>query len=221
MTYQRGGDSARSMTKTDTLFVTRIYRSALRGRGTRTLNDELRQAALTIAAEDIAGQSWSREKGYKGYTSYASLADLTWRMPEFSALQTHLDDHVATFAEDLEFDLGGDALSLDSMWVNILEPGGVHGSHIHPHSVISGTYYVDVPEAASAIRFEDPRLAMMMAAPPRRKKAQLENKTFVSIQPKVGTLLLWESWLRHEVPMNMSKQNRISISFNYGMQTTE
>ena len=206
------------MTRIDTAFVTRIYRSALRGRGARTLNDQLRQAIDIVAEEDLAGQRWSQEKGYKGYTSYASLADLTWRMPEFAALAAHLDDHVAAFAADLEFDLDGVELALDSIWINVLAPGGVHGAHIHPHAVISGTYYVDVPAGASAIRFEDPRLAMMMAAPVRLEKARTENKPFLSIQPKPGTVILWESWLRHDVPMNLADHDRISISFNYAMR---
>lgn len=206
------------MTKIDNAFVTRIYRSSLRGRGTRTLNEDLRQAIEIVAEEDLAGQRWCEEKGYKGYTSYASLADLPWRMPEFTALTGHLDEHVAAFAADLEFDLSSSELALDSIWINVLAPGGVHGAHIHPHSVISGTYYVDVPEGASAIRFEDPRLAMMMAAPPRLEKARYENKSFLSIRPKPGTVLLWESWLRHDVPMNLSERNRVSISFNYGTQ---
>jgi uncharacterized protein (TIGR02466 family) len=101
--------------------------------------------------------------------------------------------------------------------VNVLEPGGHHGAHIHPHSAISGTYYVSVPKAASAIRFEDPRLGFMMAAPVRRPEARRENKTFVDVAPKQGSVLLWESWLRHEVPVNRAKTARISVSFNYAM----
>jgi uncharacterized protein (TIGR02466 family) len=26
---------------------------------------------------------------------------------------------------------------------------------------------------------------------------------------------MWESWLRHEVPMTMAEDERISVSFNY------
>ncbi|MFY0614674.1 MAG: 2OG-Fe(II) oxygenase family protein, partial [Hyphomicrobiaceae bacterium] len=87
---------------------------------------------------------------------------------------------------------------------------------IHPHSVISGTYYVDVPPGSGAIRFEDPRHAMMMAAPPRKVRAKRDNQTFVTIEPKPGLLLLWESWLRHDVPVNNAEAPRLSVSFNYG-----
>jgi uncharacterized protein (TIGR02466 family) len=98
-----------------------------------------------------------------------------------------------------------------------MEQGGVHAAHIHPHAVISGTYYVILPKGAAAIRFEDPRLAMMMAAPPKKRAAARENRTFVTIAPKPGTVLLWESFLRHDVPPNGARGKRISISFNYAL----
>ena len=128
---------------------------------------------------------------------------------------TVLDAHVAAFARDLEFDLGERSLKLEDIWINILPEGGTHSSHIHPHSVISGTTYVAMPEGASALKLEDPRSARMMAAPPRRKDARQDMRGFVYVKPQVGDVLLWESWLRHEVPMNLSEEDRISVSFNY------
>jgi uncharacterized protein (TIGR02466 family) len=56
---------------------------------------------------------------------------------------------------------------------------------------------------------------MMMASPIRKKDCRDELKTFVYRAPEVGDVLLWESWLRHEVPMNMAEDDRISVSFNY------
>ncbi len=176
---------------------------------------ELETSCYSIAQDDDAGQDWCEDNGYPGYTSYASLTDLPWRFPIFGDLVAVLDKHVAAFAEDLEFDLDGKDLKLEDIWINILPEGGMHASHIHPHSVISGTIYVAMPEGASALKLEDPRSALFMAAPARRKDARAELRTFHYAQPSVGDVLLWESWLRHEVPMNMSEEDRISISFNY------
>jgi len=81
--------------------------------------------------------------------------------------------------------------------------------------VISGTYYVTVPPRSGVIRFEDPRLPMMMAAPPRKANARPENRAFVDVTPKPAMLLLWESWLRHGVEANGARGKRISVSFNY------
>jgi len=192
-------------------FATQIYSAQLPAR----LNGDLARACLVLARDDKAGQRWAKTHGYPGYTSYASLDDLPARMPEFAALQKLIDRQVAAFARALDFDLGGRRLKLDSLWANVMPGGGVHGGHIHPHAAISGTYYVSVPRGASAIKFEDPRLPLMMAAPVRKARAKAANRTFVTIAPKAGTLLLWESWLRHEVPLNQARGRRISISFNY------
>ena len=203
------------MPQIESLFVTRLYRARLDAFAPKIDAGELEASCLSIAADDEAGQAWCAENGYPGYTSYASLTDLPWRFPVFADLVRALDRHVAAFVEDLEFDLDGRELRLEDLWINILPEGGTHSSHIHPHSVISGTTYVAVPDGAGALKLEDPRSARMMAAPVRRKDARRELQSFVYVAPRVGEVLLWESWLRHEVPMNMAAQERISISFNY------
>ena len=203
------------MSQIDSLFVTRLYRAALSEQGKPIDAAELEHTCLSIADDDEAGQTWCEENAYPGYTSYASLDDLPWRFPIFKDLVEALDKHVASFAEDLAFDLDGKKLKLDSLWINILPTGGTHASHIHPHSVISGTTYVAMPDGASALKLEDPRSARMMAAPARKADAPRELRSFVYVAPNVGDVLLWESWLRHEVPLNMADDERISVSFNY------
>ena len=197
------------MPRFQSLFPTQLY--SVRLRPTR----EMAHTCLAIAAEDKAGQRWARKHGYGGYTSYASLNDLTRRATVFATLEKAIARHVAVYARKCEFDLGGRRLTLDSLWINVMRKGAVHAPHIHPHSVISGTYYVTAPPGSGAIRFEDPRLGLLMAAPPKKRKAKLENRTFVDIAPKAGMLLLWESWLRHGVQPNGAKASRISVSFNY------
>lgn len=197
------------------LFATRLYHARLSDFAPGVDAAELEASCLTIADDDEAGQDWCEDNAFPGYTSYASLTDLPWRFPIFKDLVKVLDKHVAAFAKDLAFDLGDRKLKLDSLWINILPEGGIHTAHIHPHSVISGTTYVAMPEGASAIKFEDPRLAMMMAAPSRLKDAREELRQFVYVAPAVGDVLMWESWLRHEVPMNMSEGDRVRVSFNY------
>lgn len=200
---------------TRNLFATPLYHAALSAHAPAIDAGELEASCLAIAEDDEAGQAWCEENAYPGYTSYASLTDLPWRFPIFAGLVRALDAHVAGFAEALHFDLGDKALELEDLWINILPQGGTHASHIHPHSVISGTTYVAMPEGTSALKLEDPRLPMMMAAPPRRKEAPEELRQFVYVRPRVGDVVLWESWLRHEVPMNMAEEERISVSFNY------
>ncbi|MEL6520914.1 MAG: TIGR02466 family protein [Pseudomonadota bacterium] len=203
------------MAQIASLFATRLYRANLSDFEPAISTEELETSCHTIAEDDEAGQQWCVDNEFPGYTSYASLTDLPWRFPIFKDLVAALDKHVADFAADLQFDLQDRELQLEDIWINILPEGGIHTAHIHPNSVISGTTYVAMPEGTPAIKFEDPRLAMMMAAPPRTPDARAELRQFIYIQPKVGDVLLWESWLRHEVPMNMAEGDRISVSFNY------
>jgi len=194
------------------LFPTLLYEDRL---GDDALIADLDHSIRTLAAEDGAGRRWCREHGYRGYTSYASLDDLPIRDPVFADLKRLLDRHVARFAEACAFDLGSKRLKLDSLWVNLLKPGGHHGAHLHPHSVVSGTLYVTMPDGTGGLKLEDPRLPMLMAAPPRRADAPEGMATFQTVRPEPGTVLLWESWLRHEVVTNAAKGERISVSFNY------
>ena len=194
------------------LFASPLYQANI---GDPALLADLAHSIRTFAIDDGAGRRWSRDHGYKGYTSYASLDDLPTRDPSIAALKRLLDRHARIFVDELAFDLGGAKPKLDSLWVNLLKPGGHHSAHLHPHSFLSGTFYVEVPPASGAIRFEDPRLAMMMAAPMRRDDAPEERRSFVDIEPAAGLLLLWESFLRHEVRPHSGNGERLSVSFNY------
>ena len=189
---------------TRSLFATRLYEADL---DDEALLADLAHSIRSLARDDAAGQRWSREHRYAGYTSYASLNDLPKRDPAFADLARLLTRHAATFANDCGFELGRKP-RLDSLWVNLLKSGGQHSGHIHPHSMISGTFYVAAPAGSGAIRFEDPRLPLMMAAPRR-------PDTFVTVEPRPGLLLMWESWLRHEVRAGTAKGERLSISFNF------
>jgi uncharacterized protein (TIGR02466 family) len=186
------------------LFATQLYEGEL---GDAALLGQLAHSIRSLAADDEAGKNWSREHRYAGYTSYASLDDLPRRDPAFADLSKLLTRHAVKFAQASRLTIERKP-KLDSLWVNLLKMGGYHSGHIHPNSIISGTLYIEVPKGSGAIRFEDPRLPLMMAAPTRAE-------TFVTVDPRPGLLLMWESWLRHEVLPGSGRGDRLSISFNF------
>ena len=192
---------------TRSLFATLLFDAEIKD---PELLAELAHSIRTLARDDNAGRRWARDHAYPGYTSYASLNDLTTRDPIFADLARLLSRNAAEFAGELGWDVRP---KLDSLWVNLLKGGGQHSGHIHPHSVLSGTFYVEVGPGSGAIRFEDPRLGLMMAAPTRRDDAPEALRPFVTVAPRPGLLLLWESWLRHEVLPG--KGERLSVSFNF------
>jgi uncharacterized protein (TIGR02466 family) len=106
-------------------------------------------------------------------------------------------------------------------WANVNRFGDYHDPHNHPHAYLSGTYYVKVPKAREDLRtrkdlrpgcisFYDPRGAVNMTA--IKDDPQIEAEHTVS--PEAGEILLWPAFVHHFVHPNLSKEPRVSVSFN-------
>jgi uncharacterized protein (TIGR02466 family) len=196
------------------LFPTVIHVAPLGG-ATAALNRELLSEARRIRARDRAGERWSEQNYPGGYTSYGSLDQLQRMSSTFVALRGRIDRHARRFAGALGWQLGGGSLAMTDCWVNFMGRGAAHTLHLHPQAVISGTYYVRMPRGAAGLRFEDPRLASFMARPPQRVRVREALRYHVIVPARAGDLILFESWLRHEVPASTVDAERVSLSFNY------
>lgn len=106
-------------------------------------------------------------------------------------------------------------------WPNVNRFGDYHNLHNHPHSWLSGTYYVQVPapetalpgrsdRTPGAISFFDPRAQANMLAVKNDPQVEAEHR----IMPEPGLLLLWPAFVHHLVHPNLSQEKRISVSFN-------
>lgn len=197
------------------LFPTLVYSRRLQSGDWRALNNRLLQECEQLELDDEAGRRWSKKNYPGGYTSYNSVSRMHEMSPTFAKLRRILDRHVKKYADALALDLEGRELTMTDCWVNIMPQHVVHGLHLHPLSTISGTYYVRTPKGCPGLKFEDPRLERFMAAPPRRPDAPPVAQPWFVVPAEEGNVVLFESWLRHEVPPNQTKQRRISISFNY------
>ncbi len=197
------------------LFPTLVYTARLQGAGTAALNRELLRETAQIRDHDAAGRKWSAKRYPGGYTSYGSLCYLQKMSQTFATLEKKLRRHVNAYVRQLEFDMAGRTLTMTDCWVNVMSVQVVHGLHLHPLATISGTYYVKTPRGCAGLKLEDPRLDRFMAAPPRRAASRGEHQPWVTIPAVAGNVVLFESWLRHEVPPNPAASERVSISFNY------
>ena len=196
-------------------FPTYVYREPLQKSGLAKFNAEIAIECGQLRDFDEPGRQWSEDNYPGGYTSYASMNQLHKFSSTFETLERRIMKHVKAYSKMLDFDLRGRDVYMTDCWVNMMPPGTTHGLHLHPLSFISGTYYVQTPKGCPGIKFEDPRLDRFMAAPPRKAKASPENQTFVTYPAEAGNVILFESWLRHEVPANQIEEERISVSFNY------
>ena len=198
-----------------TLFPTQVYSASLQQGDWRRFNQQLLRECQQLQLDDEAGRRWSKKNYPGGYTSYHSAHRMQQVSPTFAELERRLQRHVQRFVAALQFDLSGRELAMTDCWVNIMPQQVAHSMHLHPLSTISGTYYVQTPKGCAGLKLEDPRLERFMAAPPRRADARPENQSWSVVAAEAGKVILFESWLRHEVPANPVASERISISFNY------
>jgi len=197
------------------LFPTLVYKAPLQASDWKSFNARLLLECRQYREDDTVGQAWSATRYPGGYTSYGSLSRMHTISPTFGLLERKLRRHVRKFAQSLEFDLGGRELAMTDCWINIMPRHVVHSLHLHPLSTISGTYYVRTPRGSPGIKFEDPRLDRFMASPPRRADCRPANRPWVTVPADAGSVVLFESWLRHEVPPNPVAAERVSVSFNF------
>lgn len=197
------------------LFTSGVYRKSLSIPSKKKFNRDLVEECFKLQTMDVDGQKWSTQNYLGGYTSYSSYSNLHHWSSTFEFLQNQITPHVYQFLDQLGYDTKGKRLSMSTFWVNIMGTATTHSWHIHPRSVVSGTYYVQIPKDSIGIKFEDPRMNFMMAALPKKKRVRQDQENFVHLRPKEGDVVLFESWMRHEVPPNPSGRERISVSFNY------
>ncbi|MCG6885323.1 MAG: hypothetical protein LJE62_16360 [Silicimonas sp.] len=106
-------------------------------------------------------------------------------------------------------------------WANVNRFGDYHDLHNHPHSWLSGTYYIRVPQGEdappgredrtpNAISFFDPRPQANMLAVRGDPQVDPEHR----ILPQAGQMLIWPAFLHHMVHVNLSHEARLSVSFN-------
>lgn len=195
------------------LFETKIYKSPCL-LASSSLHKSLLKEASQIESMDTEGHIWCKKNYPNGYTSYGSIDQLHLMSPHFMSLKKKLDQHVAKYIKALNWDVSVNEIQISKLWVNIMKTNTIHTMHIHPLSVVSGTFYVQAPSNGSPIKFEDPRHVLFMNRPPVKSSVKKEQ-AFLTVKPKAGDIILFESWIRHEVPLHTDPTNRISISFNY------
>jgi len=109
-------------------------------------------------------------------------------------------------------------------WINCSPAGSHNSAHVHPGAEISGVFYISVPPESGQIVFRDPR--------PQSEMSRLyskDGKIFETLTPRVpvtpapGDLLLFPSWLMHQVePGEDHKELRISMALNInGLKAAE
>lgn len=173
------------------------------------LNSLLLQEVDTEYQRDRVGEKWSNVLGWH---SINNLHD----RHSFGEFTKIVNENVSEVAEFLRWDLQQFSINITTCWAIVNGKFALNSTHNHPNSILSGVYYLQVPEQSGSIFFADPRPGSQMLIPPV-EEFNLWTFPKISYKPHVGMMLLFPSWLLHGVEMNMSNEMRISLSFNIGM----
>ena len=173
-------------------------------------NKSLYKSSMSLS-KSSKGRHVSNQGGWQ-----SNNLELTNDSP-FITLFTKVIEHGNIFGKDISYQ--GNQLSIDNIWVNINGYKDYNNIHHHPNVLLSGVYYVSVPENCGKLMFAHPAMELMQYNWSHRQKQWAENNVYTSISwnvnAVVGRLYIFPSWLRHDVQPNLNKkEKRISISFN-------
>jgi len=130
---------------------------------------------------------------------------------EFQELISCVNNATKSILKFLRIDQ--EAFEITGCWATVLAKGAIHKPHSHPNNFLSAVYYVRTQPGADTINFHDPRRQTYVIRPPV-VELTAENTDQVVVRVTNGTLLMFPSYLEHSVDINMSAEERISVSLN-------
>ena len=167
---------------------------------------------LPAMQEEIV-KLWNEKTGYNELRKRLTNWQTSYDLAENQTFKWFAQDVYKTafdIFDKLNYDVQD--IKITGMWGNILKHGETHSPHTHSNNFLSGVFYLE-SDAKTGITFVDPRPAADVLVP-RKKKKTNENSNLLSYISKQNRLIIFPSWLVHWVPINKSKRDRISISFN-------
>jgi uncharacterized protein (TIGR02466 family) len=182
------------------LFATRIWQARLPQLGPRIPEWITTILALRAASPVPAGRTNRGGWNSTGHTLF--------EQPEFAELRTAVATYCLAVLNDMG--LASPAFVLQS-WANVHDRGGFNFLHIHEGCLLSGTFYLQVPEGSGNLVFRDPRPGVINSY---AKGSSPNAYKDVQLRPEAGLLVLFPHWLEHFVEVHQSDAPRICIPFN-------
>jgi len=176
------------------------------------LNKELMRAVQRIRKSTPNGKpdSWASSVYTTLFTN-----DQLHENPDFKPLTDQILQEAVAFGHTLGIDQDRYEMAFKDCWFNIY--GYKDGQEVHDHknSIISGSYYLRIPQGAAGLTVYSPVMDTMYIPP--QKENNVYNTEFDEIFVEEGLIVLFRSNLKHSVKPNPIHKDRISISFNFNM----
>ena len=174
----------------------------------KQINKELLNYILELQKKDKKGNNHSNKGG--------------WHSPNFDLVNpgppiNFINNFKNFLKQIMENEFGWEYISnkqrIVAMWAIINKKNSYNVRHNHQNCYLSGSYYVKKPENSGDITFFDPKEAKTYRFPEIEKITNYSRDS-ITIKPNEGDLLIFPSYLYHQVGKNLSDKNRIAISFN-------
>ena len=187
------------------MIIEKFFPTLVYGKDVQLDNNKLAQDIINWSRQD-KGVSKTNHKGWHSTTDmhkkseYSPLVTELYRMQKEIYDNEHLDRHAI----------------LGNMWANINPPGGSNNPHLHPNSLFSGVYYVKSQPKSGRLKIYDPRSVSQMVMPIKKPgNPGRDMWRDATLDPVIGRIIMFPSWLWHSVDENQSNDIRISVSFNF------
>jgi len=99
-------------------------------------------------------------------------------------------------------------------WIARTPPGGKHIVHNHPNSILSGTFYINVPKDSALLFYTEVEMFKTFKFWFDYSTETEYNRTVTRLPVKTSDVVIFPSWLNHGVEVNNSTDERIVIGFN-------
>ena len=182
------------------LFPTRIWQASL-----THLTPHLQAWIAAVLTQRAANPQPAGRTNRQGWNS-EDMAVLA--QPVFAPLQQAVRTGCASALS--EMGVRGVPFQLQS-WINLHDRGGFNFLHVHEGCLLSGCFYLSVPEGSGKLTFRDPRPGVLHGYV---KGAVPNGYSDIRLAPERGLLVLFPCWMEHFVEPHESDEPRISISFN-------
>jgi|TARA_Y100000114_G_C11728698_1_gene312346 uncharacterized protein (TIGR02466 family) len=146
------------------------------------------------------------------YIGWQSKSILQGDSAEFDQLVNAITEQVDACAAQAELP----PLQIQNIWININTPGAYNTLHNHAGAILSGVFYIKSDPSQGNIMFERSDNAEYFLPP--MEKPNYFTSTATTYKAMSNALYVFPGWLKHSVQPNLTKEDRLSVSFNYGVK---
>ena len=187
------------------MIIEKFFPTVVYAKDVQLDNNQLTRDIVNWSKQD-KGMSRTNINGWHSTTDMGTKPEYQQLVTELLRMQKEIYDHEHISRHAV----------LGTMWANINPPGGLNNPHLHPNSLFSGVYYVKSQPKSGRLKIYDPRSTSQMVMPIRKPgNPGRDMWRDATLDPVIGRIIMFPSWLWHSVEENQSDDIRISVSFNF------